>query len=342
MFSGGRQIEGYSPPAGVDFVQLPAIRWDSSVDAFPVPVDPRYTTTEIEHMRSELLVDSYLRIRPRIVITEHFPFSARRWGKALNELFVTIHEEREKPIVICSIRAYPRMRDGDAAWINKQLHDNFSCVLHHADPKLFPLTSLGPSRQTALSGVPVQQTGFIRRPINHMDHDRRSKGLLLTVGGGSAFGASLLKRWINAARAGSPDLFPINAVCGPLMGPEDRRTIHAEQGPKITVYDWVTNMDELIGSSRAVVCMGGYNTLVEALGLNRPVLAFPNSEHGDQTFQVNALHAQGMLLKANHLQSESEITALMNELLKFRPQRLIDCDGADRSVEIVKYLLSAS
>jgi predicted glycosyltransferase len=88
--------------------------------------------------------------------------------------------------------------------------------------------------------------------------------------------------------------------------------------------------------------MGGYNTLVEALGLNSPVLAFPNSEHGDQTFQVNALHAQGMLLKGDHLQSESEITTLMNELLKFRPQRLIDCDGAERSVEIVKYLLSAS
>jgi predicted glycosyltransferase len=89
-----------------------------------------------------------------------------------------------------------------------------------------------------------------------MDRDRPSKGLLLAVGGGGAFGAKLLKRWINAARAGSPDLFPINAVCGPLMDANDRKILRAEQDVNITVHDWVANMDELIGSSRAVVCMG--------------------------------------------------------------------------------------
>jgi len=339
MFSGGRRIEGYSAPPGVDFVQLPATRWDFAADAFPVPVDPGYTTAEIEHLRSELLVDSYLRIKPRIVITEHFPFSARRWGKILNELFDAINKEKKRPIVICSIRAHPRTRDADAAWINKQLRENFSCVLHHADPKLFPLTSLGPYIQAALSGISVWQTGFIRRPLVPMDRDRPSKGLLLAVGGGGAFGAKLLKRWINAARAGSPDLFPINAVCGPLMDANDRKILRAEQDVNITVHDWVANMDELIGSSRAVVCMGGYNTLVEALSLKKPVLAFPHSEAGDQVFQVNALHSQGMLLKGDPSQSEYEITALMNKLLCFRPQHPIDCNGAERSVEIVKHLL---
>jgi predicted glycosyltransferase len=341
MFSGGKPIEGYLPPTGVDFVQLPAVRWDSAVDALPVPVNPGYTTVGIERMRSELLVDSYLRIKPRIVIFEHFPFSAIRFGKTLNELIGTINKEQERPIVICSIRSYPRMRDIDAAWINEQLRLNFSCVLHHADAKVFPLPSLGSSIQSALSGISVSQTGFIRRPLTQTDHDRPSKGLLLTVGGGSAFGAKLLKRWINAARAGSPDLFPINAVCGPLMDASARNILRAEQDANITVHDWVTNMDELISSSRAVVCMGGYNTLVEALSLKKPVLAFPNSEHGDQAFQVSALHSQGMLLKGDQLQSEYEITALMNKLLHFRPQHLIDCNGADRSIEIVKQLLSA-
>jgi len=340
MFCGGKPIENYTPPSGVDFIQLPAVRWDASVDAHAVPVDPGYTTAEVEYMRSKLLVDSYFRIKPRIVVTEHFPFSARRWGKTLDELFATINKTQARPIVICSIRSYPRMKDIDSAWINKQLRENFSCVLHHADPKIFPLTALGSDRQAALSGICVEQTGFIRRPFTNAGGDSQSKGLLLTVGGGSAFGAKLLKNWINAARAGSPDLFPINAVCGPLMDEEDRKSIHAEQDSNVTVYDSISNMDELMGPSRAVVCMGGYNSLVEALSLNKPVLAFPNSEHGDQTFQVNALHAQGMLLKGDHAQSEKEMTAQMNELLTFRPQHLIDCNGAERSIEIVKQLLA--
>jgi predicted glycosyltransferase len=345
MFSGGKPIEGYSAPSGVDFVQLPAIHFGTPAYAFPVPVDPGYTMAEIEHMTSELVVDSYLRIKPRIVIVEYFPFSARRFGKTLNELFEAINKEQQRPIVICSIRTYPRPpwdTDIDPAWIIEQLRENFSCVLHHTDPKLFPLTSLGSYIQTALSGITVWQTGFVRRPLTQMDHDRPSKGLLLTVGGGGTLGASLLKRWIDAARAGSPDLFPINAVCGPMMNANDRKSLRAEQDANIAVHDWVANLDELISSSRAVVCLGGYNTLVEALSLKKPVLAFPNSELGDQPFQVRALHSRGMLLKGDQSQSEREITVLMNELLNFRPQHAIDCNGADRSVEIVKQLLSAN
>jgi hypothetical protein len=76
--------------------------------------------------------------------------------------------------------------------------------------------------------------------------------------------------------------------------------------------------------------------------LKKPVLAFPNSELGDQAFQVNALHAQGMLLKGDQSQSEYDITALMNKLLNFRPLHPIDYNGANRSVEIVSHLLGNS
>jgi predicted glycosyltransferase len=41
MFSGATRIDGYSPPPGVDFIQLPATRWDRTVDTLPVPVDPQ-------------------------------------------------------------------------------------------------------------------------------------------------------------------------------------------------------------------------------------------------------------------------------------------------------------
>jgi predicted glycosyltransferase len=214
--------------------------------------------------------------------------------------------------------------------------------MHHVDAKLIPLASLGSYEQAALSGVPVWQTGFVRHPFIRMDHERPSKGLLLTVGGGSAVGARWLRRWITAAKAGSPEMFPINAVCGPQMDASDRQAVRAEQAANITVHDRVENMDELIGSSRAVVCLGGYNTLVEALSLGKPVLAFPNNELGDQPFQLNTLHSQGMLLKGDQSQSEYEITALMNELINFRPQHPIDCNGANRSVEIVRHLLANS
>ena len=344
MFSGGRSVEGYSAPSSVDFIQLPATRWDLTA-ASPMPVDPRYTMAEVEHMSSDLLVESYLQKRPRLVIIDQFPFAPKRFGKTtLNKLFNTINEKRARPITICSMRTYPRWRDDDAdvIWINEHLRKNFSYVFHHADATLFPLSSLGPYIQSALSGIPVWQTGFVRRPLNQMQRGRRSAGLLLTVGGGSPLGAILLRNWIRAARAGSSELFPINAVCGPWMDAESREVVYAERATNVFVHDWIANMDELIGAARAVVCMGGYNTLVEALSLKKPVLAFPDKQLGDQAFQVNALHSKGMLLQGSRLQSQNELTAMMNELPNFRPQHPIDYRGAERSVEILSQMLGVS
>jgi predicted glycosyltransferase len=348
MFSGGRPIGGYLPPAGVDFVQLPAIRWGTAPDASAVPVDPGYTMAETDRMRSKLLVDGYLRLKPKIIVIEYFQFAPQRFGKTLDELFDVISRKQESPVVICATRTYPMRRweadaNAHAARINEQLRKHFSGVFHHADPKLFPLASLGPHLQSALSGVRVWQTGFVRRPVVQTGcSGRLAKGLLLTVGGGGPLGARLLVRWIKAAKAASSDLLPITAVCGPLMDVDDLKLVRAEQAENVAVHDWIANMDELIGSSRAIVCMGGGNTLVEALSLNKPVLAFAHDELPDQAFQVNALHAHGMLLRGDPSLSEREMTALMNRLLRFAPQHPIDCDGADRSLEIIRQLLEVS
>lgn len=344
MFAGGRPIKGYSAPSGVDFVQLPAIG-RSIANELPVPADSEYSLAEIERQRSDMLVAHYRRLKPRVIITEYFPFAPRRFGQTtLDALLTAIEKEQHRPILVCSLRANPIVRpdiDVDPASINAQLRKLFSCVLHHADPQFFPLTAFGSYMQMALSGVSFWQTGFVRRPVAKAAHDRPPTGILLTVGAGSRTGAKFLKRWIRAAKAGSPDLSPIHAVCGPLMNPDDRKSVHAEAAPNVTVHDWVSNMDELILSSRAVVCLGGYNTLIESLSLNKPVLAFPVEAFGDQVFQVSALRAQGMLLMGEESQSEQEITALMNQLPNFRAQHPIDCNGAERSVEIVSQLLGA-
>ena len=344
LFSGGRPAEGYVAPSGVDFIQLPAFRRRKAGE-MPVPVDEHYTLAECEGRRSDLLIEAYHRIKPHVVITEYFPFAPRRFGKStLNELFNVMSKEKKKPVVICSARTVLREEapdlDEDPASINAYLKKHFSCVLHHADANLFPLSTLGSELQIALSGVRVWQTGFVRRPFAPTNASP-SNGLLLTVGGGSTSSAELLIKWINAAKKGSADLFPIVAVCGPLMDAADRKRVQAERAPNITVHDWVSNMDDLISSSRAVVCLGGYNTPIEALSQKKPVLAFPDRQLGDQVFQINVLHARGLLLQGHPRQSEGEITALMNDLLCFHPEYHIDCNGAERSVEIVKGLLNA-
>lgn len=344
MFSGARKIAGYSAPRGVDFVQLPALELGESGQLLPAPDTSELTIAEIERAQSKILVENYRRTKPNVVIIEFFPFSPHRFGTVLDALFETMRHDKQRPIVICSIRTYPHQpwdMDSRAGWINERLRSDFSCVLHHTDLNIFPLGSLGTYMNAALAGIPVEQTGFVRRLVPRSLEARPSNGLLLTVGGGGLpSAAQILKRWIKAARTGHPDLFPINVVCGPVMGAKDRQSVHIETGEDVTVHDWVGNMDELICASRGVVCLGGYNSLVEALSFNKPVLTFPIGRFGDQAYQVDGLHARGILLKGDILRSDSEITAQMNQLLTFVPKQTIDCRGAQRSVEIVSATLA--
>lgn len=140
LLSGGSPVEGYLAPSAVDFVQLPALRWDFVAGASPQPDRSGMTLARAEQMRSEMLVERYLRTRPQIVITEWFPFAPERFGEMLSALFDVISKERKKPIVLCSIRSTPSAKmwnsRTDPAWVNRQLRDHFSGVLHHVDAKL--------------------------------------------------------------------------------------------------------------------------------------------------------------------------------------------------------------
>lgn len=343
LLSGGRPVENFARPSGFDFVQLPAVRWGRVVNSDTVPIDSRYTAAEVHSIRSNLIVDAYRQKKPKVVIVEYFPFAPQRFGPTLDRLFEEIREERNKPVVICSTRVYPKLWDSDIdpAWVNERLRNDFHCVLHHADSNLFPLDSFDTYFQSALSGVRVVQTGFVRRPIAPSARAGPSSGLLLTVGGGDSIGAKLLVRWIESARAGSRDLFPLNVVCGPMMGPEDRKMVRAYEDTDIVVHDWSEDMDHLISASCGVVCLGGYNTLVESLSFGKPVLSFPHKGFGDQAFQVSRLFSQGMLLMGSQTQGNTETTVLMDELLRFRPRYAIDCNGAERTVEVIGDLLDA-
>lgn len=345
LFSGGPPVAHASPPVGVDFVQLPATRWRREAGARPQPVDPALDAHGIDALRGQILMEHQARLRPAVVIVEYYPFAPGRFGATLDGFLQALKQQPARPLMVCSIRAYPRLAlldaDVEPGWVNRQLQDHFDCVLHHADPALIPLQALGPYFSTALQGVPVDQTGFVRRPVWGDEPVSAPRGLLLTVGGGSPLGARMLCRWIDAARHGPAELLPLTVVCGPLMTAEDRARVGRERSDQVVVHDQVEALDPLILAARSVVCLGGYNTVVESLSLGRPVAAFANGPDSDQQFQVGELADRGMLLAGDVAMSREQMTALMADLLGFRARHAIDVDGARRSVQVVQQRLAA-
>ncbi len=337
VFSGGRKID-FPINEDIDFIQLPEMYWDRGIEAGLKPVDKTRNIDECLAERSKILVEHYRAEIPDILITEYYPFTPGFLGNTLDGLFCEIDLSNPKPSIFCSIRTFPKITYIDSNtepdWINDRLKKYYSGVLHHADSEIFPVPSLGAYINKSLCGVKYYQTGFVRKRINNPPNVE-CKGLLFTIGGGNARNASLLKKWIQASEKLPKDLYPIKVVCGQLMSDEDKIDIKKIIHEGIIFYDHVKNMDHLMQESRAIVCMGGYNTLVEALSLKKPILSFPTDAYGDQDFQVQRFFERGLLIKGNVNWSVEEIANEIERLSEFTPSNSIDFNGAEKTAKIL-------
>jgi len=343
LFSGGRAIPEYVPPSQVRFVQLPATERTRIGEVGFSTSGSTLSLEQVEAQRSAMLAAHFKRLRPDAVIIEHFPFVPERYGRTLDALLDAIGSSRPKPLLISSIRTLPvGASRATAEDVNQTLRRKFDHVLHHADPRLFPIDRMGDYLDAALEGVLVTPTGFVRRNVHRGCSQALNGGLLLSVGGGRD-GRPFLERWIAAARlANEPALFPLNVVCGPLMPPDDRARMLKQARDDVIVHASLPDMEQVIADSRAIVCMGGYNTLNEALSMAKPVLSFPRQGSPEQCFQVRTFAEHGLIMSGEHAQDEEEIARLMERLIRFRPAFIPDYDGAHRSAEIIKCLLLRS
>jgi predicted glycosyltransferase len=343
LFSGGRQIPGYVPPEGVNFIQLPVTERTRIGGVGFSALDSTMPLALVEARRSDILVEQFRLASPDAIIIEHYPFVPERFGQTLLALLEAAEASRPKPRLICSIRTLPISATQAAPEeINSMLRRHFDHVLHHADPRIFPLDSLDAYLKVALDGVPVTQTGFVMRHAVAGRPPEKPAGLLLTVGGGRD-GRPFLERWIAAARqAGQPAFFPLRVVCGPIMSPEDRACIRRLGASDVIIHEWLPDLAPAILASRAVVCMGGYNTINEAISLGKPVLAFPRGIAPEQRFQVRTLAEHGLLISAEDVADEARIGELMRRLLDFLPDFIPDFAGAHRSAKIINGLMEAT
>lgn len=341
VFSGGRPVD-FPLGESVRLVQLPAMHWTAGSHTGLLPADPLLSVEECLAKRSRILVQAYRNDAPDIVITEFFPFTPSFYGATLDGLLNEIRRTSPRPLLFSSIRAFPRVTflDSDLSptWIRQSLLEDYDGVLHHVDPEIFPLASLGDYLNAALRDIPVYQTGFVRKHCT-ASTTGVGQGILLTVGGGNSKSAILLKKWIESVRLLPKSLYPVHAVCGPLMSYEDKIKLHQLAVDGVVLHDSVHNMDDLMQACRAVVCMGGYNTLIEALSLQKPVLSFASGNYEDQHFQIARYAELGMLKKGEASWSHDEIAKAISGLISFAPPRKISSNGAAETARILKEII---
>jgi predicted glycosyltransferase len=243
-------------------------------------------------------------LSPDLVVVDHEPLGIS--GEFRDGLYA-LKAQRPATKFVCGLRDI--MDDEErirAAWQEMGVYDAlenlYDGIAVYGSPHLYDVArayAIPPSVQPKL-----HYCGYIIRDLAPVDaaslrqqHGLPPKGRLVVATVGSGFdGFRVLDatgRALERLQARFPDLAAI-MVTGPLMPSADRATLLARSNGCYRVVP-STDTFQLMAVADAIVCMGGYNSVCEALAVARPVVIVPRATHKvEQKIRAELLATRGI------------------------------------------------
>ena len=301
----------------------------------------------LETVRTKELLRIFHDLRPKVLVTELFPFGRRRFRFELLPLLEAARTA--KTPVLCSVRdsVQKRSRAREAETIG-WLRDYYQRVLVHGEQEFLPLSdSFAEFDQIADL---VSYTGFVdttsySKPRGESSL-RRSREVLVSAGGGKA-GEQLYLAAAQASALSMHSDIVWRILAGASPDPDFVSRLRQMGSDTLTVEPNRADFRELLSGCRLSVSQAGYNSVVDILSSGAPALLVPFTGKGGETEQpARAQH----LLKIKRAQVLPEadldgpaLAAAADSLLAQPPGSFapVDCDGAERSAEALNAYLSS-
>ena len=293
LATGVGEVEALGVPRGADVVRMPALRKVANNDYAPRRLS--VSREEIARLRSQLLLASVEAYQPTVLLTDKHPLGVcRELRPALDALRAAggraalgVRDILDRPD-----RVRAEWEENNAGAAISRYYDR---VLVYGQREVYdPVRAYGWSPDIAAR---TRFCGYVTasRPSGPVVPEVRSGPpvVLATVGGG-ADGFPFLASFLAASSSGGWDTI---VVAGPHAAEDDVATVRRmanQAGARCHVFvpglaDWFAGMD-------ALVCMGGYNTLIEALSVGTPTVCIPRSEpRAEQLLRARAFARLGLL-----------------------------------------------
>jgi predicted glycosyltransferase len=341
-----------APP--IDILKLPGLRKVSNDEYAPRRL--RIPVSEIRALRSDLLHAAVKAYRPTVVLVDKHPFGAKGEFRAgLDELraaggraVLGLRDILDEPASVLKEWSPYRMQE--------RISTFYDLVLVYGDRSVFdPIAEYefpeSLAARTRFCGYVVNRDDaeLSREPgAFPLSRDRAARLTVLATAGGGEDGFLLLQTFIRAAAHESWEAI---AVAGPMSpGPELRTLRSLAARTNVALHTFVPNLSEVFRSVDALVCMGGYNTLVEAVSRGVPTVCIPRTiPRLEQLIRARAFERLGLLsvitpekVNAGNLGRaiHSTVGTSRQELLE-RVHSALSFDGARRAARHLLALASA-
>lgn len=337
------------PPApwplseGVELVQLPPLaasdeRFSALLDRHGRPVDEALWAD-----RRECLMALLARCRPRVLITEMFPFGRSAFRAELLPLLEAAAAARPKIWRLCSVRdvLVQKASAGRCAWMRDLALAHYDRVLVHTDPALIPFDLTFPYAREL--GERLVCTGYVAPRAAAPQGDAERAEVLVSAGGGRV-GQALIEAGIDARALSSacggaiwrvvtgPDL--PDAVFAKLCGTAPKGVIIERQRPDFLA---------LLANSLLSISQAGYNTVVEALSYNKIMVLVPfeTATESEQGVRAEQLERAGLATAVRTSALSPQVLARAVDAAMAMPRGQagrVDLEGAARTAGLVARL----
>lgn len=345
---GGEPVPGFELPAWVEVSYLPAIKSDAAFEQLYV-VDSQASLPEVKARRRELLLSTFERFAPDILLIELFPFGRKKFRFELLPLLEHARATRPETKIVCSLRDILVHRPDQARYeaeVCELMNQYFDLLLIHADPRLQRLEETFGS--VAKLNSPIRYTGYVAPPLQGQPNLRTgTEPLILVSIGGGRVGHELIECAL-AAETQLPLPHRLHILTGPHVPEEQFQSLQKQAAgrPNVTLQRHTTEFLAWLRQADLSISMAGYNTCMDivATGVRALTLPFTEHENDEQTLRARKLAQLGYVNVLDPAQLApdylaAEIVRCLNAPPP-APTVALDLQGAPRTAELLAALLA--
>lgn len=324
ILTGSNMVHGFRLPPGVDIVKLPSLLKTSRMSYvskyLPLPFE------EVKRMREQIILETTLAYQPDFVLVDTRPVGVE------GELLPTLRVLRKGKTEIVSVMLFRDVLNDPellrAQWQGVQAMG----VLEELYDEIWVLgcqALFDPIKEYGLSDTIAKKIRFCGYlGVEHLspspEETRRELGIagetfvLVTVGNGRD-GFPVLDTYLRALEIlpKQMDFFSL-LVGGPDLPQTERDVVRqrcrqmamTKPDRPVRFIDFSPQLLEYMAAADLVVSMGGYNTLVEILALEKRALLIPRIRHNlEQLIRASLFERLGLIRMLHPDQISPEILA---------------------------------
>jgi len=300
MATGSNFVNQLGAMSSIDILKLPELRKLSNHEYASRRL--RISVSEMRALRSALLHAAVKAYRPTVVLVDKHPFGVKGEFRAgLEDLraaggaaVLGLRDILDEPANVLEEWSAHRMRERMSEFYDLVLVYGERSVFDPVVEYQFPEALAAHTRFCGYVLNQDERNASAEAPTDSAAAERCRRPTALATAGGGEDGFFLLKTFIRAAAGASWEGI---AVAGPMSpGPELKKleALAARAGVKLHTY--VPSLSRVFPSVDALVCMGGYNTLVEAVSKGVPTVCVPRTApRREQLIRARAFERLGLL-----------------------------------------------